>query len=160
MPIPKPFNSLLFFDTEVEAVVALEYEAKKLEKIAKKVWLQYQASYSPTVYRRTGKTLDGIKITKVKKDGLFGWQIMVTFEDKKMYHSSYVSMSQPKGHSVMLIDSGWKSKKLEKRMGIIPRFTRYKGYNYLGQVMEEYLKVKHKRVSVRFVWTGNDDYTR
>src|SRR5690606_21269015 len=160
MPIPEPFNSLLFFDTEAEAVIALEFEAKKLQEIAKKVWKRYQDSYTPTFYRRTGKTMDGIKITKVKKDGAVGWQVMVTFENDKMYHNSYIGMSQPQGHSIMLIDSGWRAKKLEARIGVVPRFTRYKGFNYLGQVLEEYMKVKHKRVSVRFVWTGKENYTR
>lgn len=160
MPIPKPFNSSLFFDTEVEAVLALEREAKKLQEIAMKVWKRYQDSYTPSIYRRTGKTMDGIKVTKVKKDGAIGWQVIVTFENEKMYHKSYIGLNQPKGHSIMLIDSGWRAKKLEKRIGVVQRFTRYKGFNYLGQVMEEYMKVKHNRVSVRFVWTGNDNYTK
>lgn len=158
--LPKGQTSLLFFDTEEEAVFVLQQEGQKLEKIAKRVWQEYYGSYTPKVYRRTGKTLEGIKLGIVKRDGAIGFQVVVTFEDKNMYHNSYVNKGQPKGHSVMLISSGWHSKNLEKRIGVRKRFTSYKGYNYLGKVIKEYLRDKHRKVSIEVVWTGKSNYTK
>lgn len=158
--IPTAINSPLLFPTDKGAIFTLENDARKLKYIAAKVWRMYYNSYKPTVYRRTGNTALGIKMTGIQKDGVIGYKQIITFEDEKMYHRSYVHPGQPRGHALMLISSGWKSKKLEERIGKRPRYTQYRGFNYLGRVKKEYLDVRHKGVSFRISWRGNDNLTR
>jgi len=43
----KQKNNGLYFQTDIEAIKVLTKEGKKIERIARRVWQQYMASYSP-----------------------------------------------------------------------------------------------------------------
>lgn len=150
------YNKSFYFESEKEAIEMLKIEAKRLKRVAVKVWHQYLASYRPKEYVRTGKSEKAIKIGDVKRKGN-DFIIEVYFDNDLVYHDSVISPNEPKGHSVMLISSGWKAVNLERKIGRRDHFTRYKGFNYLGKVAQEYRKVGHKGIFLDIQWK-NDDY--
>lgn len=153
-------NNLLTGLEEQQARTLLTREGRRLEKIIKKNWQKYQASYSPSVYFRTGKTLAGIKLGNIFRlpDGDLG--IAIEFDDDKMYHESYIRPSEPKGHAFMLISSGWKAARLAHRIGEVHRFTYYEGYDLIGKIISEYNSGKPMGIRLNVEWKGNKDYTK
>lgn len=152
-------QSNFYFQTEEEAIRALEIEGRKLKNIAVKIWRKYLASYEPKVYIRTNNSLRGIKLGKVKMIAPNEWGIELTFENDLMYHESWFdkqngTREHPKGHSIMLLSSGWKAVNLERKIGIRQNFTRHKGINYLGQVIKAYNAQKHKGITLDVQWSG------
>lgn len=152
--IPKTKQSNLYFETEQEAVKTLEEEGRKLKYIALKVWRKYLASYKPKSYIRTRNSQKSIKLGKVKRIGDNEFGIVLTFDNDLVYHDSVIDKDEPKGHSIMLLSSGWKATKLEAKIGVRQNFTRHKGINYLGEVIKEYEKRKDKRISLEVQWSG------
>lgn len=145
--------SPFFFDTDEEAKRALIKEGKRLEKIAKKVWRQYEASYKPHKYVRKGKSFDSITLkTRVFRVDENTWGIEVTFKNRLAYHDSVIGEKHGKGHAIMLISSGWRVKK--GRHKDVPRFGYYEGFDYIGKVVEEFNKGKHKGVELEVQWSG------
>ncbi|MGV4321320.1 hypothetical protein [Bacillus mojavensis] len=154
IPQAKTKQSNLYFQTDQEAIQVLEKEGRKLMDIAKKVWRKYLASYTPKEYIRTGKTERGIKLGSVKKIGDNEHGIELTFQNDLMYHESVISQSEPKGHSIMLLSSGWTARKLESKIGIRENFTRHKGINYIGEVVKAYQSSKHRGIDLEVQWSG------
>mgnify|MGYP003390656110 CR=1 FL=1 len=140
------------FDTDEEAKRALRAEGRRLEYIAKKVWGEYESSYSPKKYVRTGKSEKSIKLGEVYRIDAYTWGIELTFVNDLAYHDSVVSSKHPKGHSIMLISSGWKAKK--GRAKNVHRFGYYEGYDYIGKVIKEFNSSKHKGVELELQWSG------
>lgn len=145
--------NILAFDTETEARIALEKEARKLKYIALKVWRKYLSSYTPKVYVRTRKSQSSIQIGKIKKLNENELGIEIQFINDLVYHDSVIGSSQPKGHAVMLISTGWKVKKGKHKD--IYRFGYYEGFDYLGKVQQEYNAIKDKRIELEIKWSGN-----
>lgn len=147
------------FDSEREAINALQAEGKRLQDVAIKVWRQYLASYTPKTYVRSGDSERAIKLGKVKKIDEETLGIELTFEDDLAYHNSVVSSNgKPKGHSFMLISSGWHAVNLERKIGKRERFTSYRGFNYIGKVIEEFNNGKHDGVELEIQWSNK--YTK
>lgn len=144
----------LYFESEAEAIKVLNAEGRKLKLIALRVWRRYLGSYQPQQYVRTRRSQRGIKLKPVKRVGANTYSIELTFENGLMYHDSVVGKGQPKGHSIMLISSGWHSKKLENRIGEVPNFTYRDGFDYLGQVQSEYNAIRNKKVFLDIQWSG------
>lgn len=153
-----------YFQTDAEAIRVLTAEGKKLERIARKVWQQYMASYSPKEYRRTGKSLRAIKLKGIKNHGGGMYSIELTWENSLAYHDSWLytegyTSTNKKGHSIMLIGTGWHSKKLEAiYRKKIYRHTYWSwdggGGNYLNAVVNQYKATSDKRVQVEVQWSG------
>lgn len=144
--------ALYEFDSEKEAIKALEAEGRRLKYIAIKIWRQYLSSYQPKQYVRTRKSQKSIKLGKVKRlDGdTFG--IELTFQNDLTYHDSVFGKSQPRGHAIMLISTGWKVKKGKHKD--IYRFGYYEGFDYLGKVEQAFNSGKHKGISLEIQWSG------
>ncbi|UGO51071.1 virion structural protein [Bacillus phage vB_BanS_Nate] len=152
-----------YFQTDAEAIKVLTAEGKKLERIARKVWQNYLGSYTPKEYVRTGKALKAIKLKGVKTlgGGLYSieltWENSLSYHDSVIYQQGYTSTNK-KGHAIMLIGSGWHSKKLEKvYKKKIYRHTYWAGYGsggYIDQVMNQYNAVRDKRIMVEVQWSG------
>lgn len=149
------YNRGFAFDTEQEAIKALQEEGRKLKYIAIKVWRKYLGSYQPKSYVRTRDSQKAIKLGQVKRVGN-DFVIELTFENDLAYHDSVIGKDQPQGHSIMLISNGWTASNLERKIGMRQRFTRYKGFNYLGQVEKEYRKRGHEGVLLEIQWKGED----
>lgn len=141
-----------FFDTDQEAIKALEAEGRKLKYIAIKMWRRYLSSYKPEAYIRTRKSQRSIKLGRVKKLSNNEYGIEVTFDNKLAYHDSVIGKDQPQGHAIMLISTGWKVKNGWHKN--IENFGYRDGFNYLGKVQEEYDKVKDTRISLDIQWIG------
>ena len=144
------------FETDAEAKRVLKQEGRRLEQIAKKVWNGYLGSYSPKMYVRTGKSQKSIKLNNVFRVDENTWGIELTFQNDLTYHDSVFGKSQPKGHSIMLISSGWKVRKGWHKK--IHRFGYYGGFDYLGKVIKEFNNGKHKGIELEVQWSGN--YTK
>lgn len=145
------------FDSEEEAIKALQAEGRKLKYIAIKVWRKYLSSYKPKAYIRTRKSQNAIKLGRVKQISEDSFGIEVTFLDDLAYHDSILNTKKKQheqGHSIMLISEGWTSTNLERKIGRRERFTHYEGFDYIGKVKEEYEKVKHKGIELEIQWSG------
>ena len=150
---------MLSFDSEEEAVKALEKEGKRLEDIARKVWQLYLSSYQPKNYfdgsgERTQKSFDSIKLGKVKKHANDMLSIEVTFVNRLAYHNSVMKKGGKKGHSIMLISEGWKVKK--GRHKEIYRFGYYEGFDYISKVKEMYEASRNSKVYLEVEWLGSE----
>lgn len=145
--------NITVFDSELEAKLVLESESRKLKYIALKVWRKYLSSYQPKMYVRTRRSQSSIQIGKIKKLNENELGIEIQFLNDLVYHDSVFGSSQPKGHAVMLISTGWKVKK-GKHKGIY-RFGYYEGFDYLGKVQQEYNAIKDKRIELEIKWSGN-----
>jgi hypothetical protein len=67
-------------------------------------------------------------------------------------HMSYVPL---------LINNGWHSKKLEDRIGEVPRFTRYEGYHFLERAVQMFNRTNPYGVyispnDIEAQWEGRD----
>ena len=140
------------FDSDAEAKRVLREEGKRLKQIAKKVWSDYLASYKPKMYTRSGNSQKSIKLNNVFKIDENTWGIELTFQNELTYHNSVIGTSQPKGHSIMLISSGWKVKK--GRHKNVYRFGYYEGFDYIGKVMKEFNNGKHRGIELELQWSG------
>lgn len=138
------------FDSEEQAVRVLRGEARKFKYVALKMWRKYLSSYKPKKYVRTRKSQNAVqiipRIIKISENEL---GIEITWRNDLAWHDSVVPKSEKKGHSIILISEGWKSKKLKKMLGRkVYRFTYYEGWDYLSKVIAEYDKVRDKRVGL------------
>lgn len=119
-----------------ETIRLLQKEGRRLERIARKAWQTYYASYSPKEYRRTYNANKALKLGRVKQISPFEYGIELTWENDLAYHPSVVGKSQPKGHAVTLISGGWRASKLKAKIGRdVYRFTYFEGTGYLEKVM-------------------------
>lgn len=152
-PIPNPIKSnSYFFETEAEARLVLLREAKVLRDVARKAWRRYLNSYTPKKYVRTGRSFDSIQIGEIRRIGANEWGIDVYFKNDLAYHDSVLGKNQPKGHSIYLLSAGWKSEKLERKIGVKRNFTRHEPTGYLHEVSKLYKAKKHKGISLEIQW--------
>lgn len=154
----------LYFTDEKLLKAKLRVEIRELEKIARKTWQDYENSYSPKRYVRTGNSLKSLKVDEtiyylgVDVFGAHQYGMRVYWQNDLVYHNSvFKKGGHKKGHSVMLMGTYWYSKKLEAKQGHKPRFTRsswYGGDSYLNDVIKAYESKKDSRMSVKIEWTG------
>ena len=162
------------FETEAEAKRVLKLEGDRLLRIAREVWNRYEATYQPKVYAehlkgkgrhqgkgkgengRTGRSAKSIQLKQVFKIDSNTWGIELTFKNDLVYHESVFGSSHPKGHSIMLISSGWNVKRGWHKK--IKRFGSFGGFDFLGQVVREFNSGKHQGVVLEVQWSGK--YTK
>lgn len=143
------------YETDGEAILALQAEGARLKYIALKIWRAYLAEYKPAEYARTRASQRGIKLGKVKRLDALTWGIELTFEDDLMYHDSVVKSTRkkhPKGHSIMLISEGWKNKRGHNRD--VYRFGYFEGIDYIGRVQRAFEKSMPTEMSMEITWDG------
>lgn len=146
----------LFFDSDAEAILALEHEGRRLKYIAVKLWRKYLSEYKPSAYARTRKSQKGIVLGKVRKLDAITWGIELTFVDSLMYHDSVVQRKDgnvhPKGHSIMLISEGWRNTRGKNKD--VYRFGYFDGIDYIGRVQREFEKSAKIGISLEVLWGG------
>lgn len=128
---------------KAKAEQIIRIEVKKLERIAKLVVQGYYNSYTPKrpdLYLRSGGLLDSIVSGSVEKVGK-RISAEVSFDSRALHNSLFEG--NPQGYTPILINNGWVSKKLEARMGVVPHFTRYEGYDLIGKIETRYNAVRH-----------------
>lgn len=151
-------NSNTFaFASEEDAVRALKRDGALLRRIAMTVWQQYEASYTPERYIRTGDTLRSMKLTHVYRKGLNEYVIALTYDNDLVYHDS-VFKGGKQGHTIMLIggwertEMGWKVKTGWHKD--IKRFGYWEGFDYIGTVQRRYEALRNKAIDFEVEWSG------
>jgi hypothetical protein len=132
--------------SEQEATKLLIQEGKRLERIAKKAFQTYYASYQPKEYVRTYDSNKAIKLGKVKKISPNQLGIELTWENDLAYHDSI--FGGKKGHSIVLISEGWHAEKLEAKIGKRYRLTYFKGTGYLAKVIKIWERTAPKGITI------------
>lgn len=100
------------YKEELEEAIVIE-QRSELEKYGKilqsailRVWDNYMNSYTPVVYKRTGRTRQGIILDKNVKVGANGkLEIAVQFLDS--YMDRYETITGEKRNTFLAIDEGW-----------------------------------------------------
>lgn len=97
-------------------------------------WDSYYNSYSPTVYKRTGRTEAGISPTSVKRVGN-KFIASVEFDNNNMYHDESARFGSQKtyGHSYAMIDVGWEDRSLKPDKY---RYSYYDGANMTAKAIK------------------------
>ena len=147
-------NDLYFYETDEEAIRALEAEGRRLKYIALKLWRSYLGSYQPSEYIRTRRSQRAIKLGKVKRLDAYTFGIELTFVDELLYHDSVIGKGQPKGHSIMLISEGWKLKKTARGRKPVYRFDYYEGFDYLSKLIATFNDGARKGITLEVNWAG------
>jgi hypothetical protein len=153
-------NGIYEFESEAEAILVLRAEGKRLLALAQKIWQQYESSYKPVQYVRTGKSYESIQLGEVKKldEDTLGIELM--FRDDLAYHPSVVTKGRPLGNSIMLISEGWETKRAKgyptnPNNEYFPKGIHYfQGFNYLGKLEEAFNQGKHIGISFEIRWAG------
>lgn len=152
----KPINQNEFaFDSDEEAIKALQSEGRRLKYIAIKVWRQYLNSYTPKQYVRTRDSQRSIKLGKVYKVDENTWGIAVTFDNDLAYHDSILYTDEPQGHAIMLISQGWTVKDSAMHRDVY-RFGYYEGFDYIEKVMKEFNNTAKQGTTLRVEWKGRN----
>lgn len=127
---------------------------RELEKLLKDELNVYFSSYTPSVYTRTGDTLNSIIVGKPKKISINEWSLEITFDPSLANHPSV--FGQEDGYTPWLLHSGWKTK-LDSTLDI-ENFTRFKGTNYITKAVDKF-NVSNRHGLKVSVFRGNEDVT-
>lgn len=97
---------------------------------------EYYLSYTPKIYQRTYDFQDSLYAedfihARVNRDRI---ELSVSFRPSMSYHKNLFGNHE--SYVPLLINSGWHSKKLEDRIGVIPRFTQYGGYHFIEKAVD------------------------
>ena len=125
---------------EAKARAIVKDEVRKLEGIVNDVVRAYYSSYTPKYYRRTYGFKNSVVSGSVKREGKRIWA-EVYFDDKALHQSLFPG--NPQGYVPVLLNNGWHSKKLEKRIGPVYHLTYYGGFDLVGKIEKRYNAVKH-----------------
>jgi hypothetical protein len=132
----------------------LEHEARRLEQYLKDELNSYFSSYQPKVYDRLGNTLNSFRISEPKYVAGLDWSVEIYFDESLAFHDSYISKDQPKGNTLWLLHSGWKTRLDAKKS--IPRFTRFEGTNYINHAIETFNRVNPYGLKVKVLKDGKE----
>jgi len=112
----------------------LSHEAKRLEQYLKDELQSYFDSYKPKVYDRTGNTMASIRVGEPKYEGGLGYSCEISFDESLAYHPSYIGEDQPKGNTIWLLNSGWRTRRDSIRH--IDNLTSFQGTNFIGHAVD------------------------
>ena len=147
-----------FYDSDAEAILALQAEGRRLQKIAEKLWREDMASYQPAMYIRTYNSQKAIKLGNVKRLDALTWGIELSFDNDLSYHESQFDKlngtnNYKKGHSFMLISEGWAVSK-GNHWGIY-RFGYFEGTDYITRVIQAFNSGSRGRIALEANWQGS-----
>lgn len=123
------------------AVSDLKSQASMLLGDINALWRGYENSYTPTVYRRTGKTRAGFSLSEPRVTGsgpTTKIEIDLILDDEMMWHNSLFGGN--KGHSFMLISEGWDAPALRAYRGgnDTYRLTTFDGIGIIDSLVNMY----------------------
>ena len=126
----------------LEVLLELQKHRQALLGIIQDFWKEYLDSYRPTMYIRTGKTLQGIRIDpSVKENGRGGYDLRIIFDDSMMYRNR---------HTYMAINDGW------NYGGSKHRYDYYEGYHQLEKALAFYEKGNRPDwIDIQVNWKGS-----
>jgi hypothetical protein len=114
----------------------LKEAGNELQKLMIEELKIYFHSYEPTVYERTGATIDSIVIGSPKKISINEWSLEITFDEGKAFHRSYISGDQPDGYTPWLLEVGWNIE--DKVQPSRPMFTNHPGTHYIAKAVNRF----------------------
>lgn len=132
----------------------LAHEASRLEQYLKDELKAYFNSYRPKVYDRLGNTLASPRIGNPRLRHGLEWEIDIYFDQSLSFHDSYISSDQPKGNTLWLLHTGWKTKMDATKP--IPRFTRFEGTNYINHAVETFNRTNPYGLKVKVLLDGKE----
>lgn len=122
---------------------------------------EYYLSYSPKRYLRTYDFQDSLYAedfihARANGDRI---ELSVSFRPSMAFHKNI--FGDHESYVPLLINSGWYSKKLEDRIGYVPRFTRYEGYHFVEKAVKMFNKTNPYGVyispeDVEAMWEGEN----
>lgn len=129
-------------------------EARRLEKYLKEELQSYYSSYSPTVYQRTGNTVDSLRVTPPRRLNNSEWSIGIEFDPSLANHYSYIGEDQPDGYTPWLLEVGWD---IRDKIGYdAPMFTHHKGTKYITKAVERFNKDNPYGLKISVTMNGKD----
>jgi len=112
----------------------LRHETLRLQQYLKEELQSYFDSYKPKVYDRTGNTVASIIVGEPIYEGGLGYSCEISFDESLAYHPSYISEDQPKGNTIWLLNSGWRTRRDSVRS--IENFTSFQGTNFIMDAVD------------------------
>jgi hypothetical protein len=94
----------------------------------------YYQSYSPTVYQRTGNTVNSIRVGKPNKISINEWSLEITFDESLANHPSV--FGQEDGYTPWLLEVGWNIE--DKVQPSRPMFTKHAGTHYITKAVNRF----------------------
>lgn len=143
-------------DQQVGLVMSdIESQASMLLGDINALWKGYENSYAPTVYRRSGATKAGFKLSRPRVTGsgpTTRVEIDLILDDGYMWHSSL--WGGERAHSFMSISEGWHAKGLEDYLGrSVYRFTEFDGIGIIDSLVNMY---NNDKVQFKFYFEGEE----
>lgn len=122
---------------------------------------EYYLSYTPKIYQRTydfQNSLYAEDFIHARANGN-RIELSVSFRPSMSYHRNI--FGDHESFVPLLINSGWYSKKLEDRIGVVPRFTQYEGYHFVEKAVNMFNKTNPYGVyispdDIEAKWEGRD----
>ena len=119
------------------------------------LWSGYEASYTPSVYRRSGATKAGFKLSEPRVTGVgvnTKVEIDLIMDAAYIWHDSLFGGNR--AHSFMSISEGWHAPGLEAYMGReIYRLTKFDGIGIIQSLINSY---NNDKVQFKFYHEGNE----
>lgn len=109
---------------------------QELHKLMVEELNAYYQSYEPTVYQRTGNTVDSIRVGKPQKISINEWSLGITFDEALANHHSYIGSNQPDGYTPWLLEVGWNIE--DKVQPSRPMFTNHPGTHYITKAVQKF----------------------
>lgn len=126
---------------------------------------EYYLSYDPKRYIRTYDFMDSLYAEDFIHARVNGNRIelSVSFRPSMAYHRNI--FGDHMSFIPLLINSGWESRKLERAIGHIPRFTSYEGYHFIEKAVNMFNRTNPYGVyispdDIEAIWEGQDVHFR
>lgn len=138
------------------AMSDLQSQASMLLGDINALWRGYENSYTPSVYRRSGATKAGFKLSEPRVTGSgpnTRIEIDLILDEGYMWHSSLWGGSR--GHSFMLISEGWDAPALRAYRGgnDTYRLTTFDGVGIIDSLVNMY---NNDKVQFKFYYEGKE----
>lgn len=116
----------------------LKREVDRLYDCIQKYIDGYYNSYEPEIYERTYRFQGSMYAQNLIDARVEGDKInlSILFNDDLANHDSLFSNEE--AYVPLLINDGWVAEKLESRLGIIPRFTRFEGIHFIEKGITDF----------------------
>ncbi|MCM3394846.1 hypothetical protein M3651_20910 [Cytobacillus oceanisediminis] len=136
-------------ETKIKRI--LSSAARQLEKYMKNELDKYFNSYTPQEYRRTGKTVESIKVGEPRKHSINEWAIEIYFDEELVNHDSVMG-DQPKGYTPWLLEVGWDIR--DKVDFDAPMFTHHPGTEFVKKAVRKFNATNPHRLKISVSHSG------
>lgn len=141
---------------EANVKAILKDAGKRLKQLMINELEKYYESYEPTVYIRTGYTVQSIHVGEPKKISYNKWGLAITFDERLANHPSYIDQNQPDGYTPWLLEVGWS---ISDKVGFYkPMFTEHAGTHFISHAIDKFNKNNPYNLKVTVYHDGKRYY--